>query len=255
MASPKIFVLATSQVDKDALQLALNHLGVSNWSTDAASDAELLTEFAGKVCYMSFDKSLNRNLTKTGGRSNHKYIQDGIIAKHHGSVLEHSTVTLLLADVSRVLTHELVRHRAGVAVSQTSGRYVRNDLKFFVPKCIADNPKAAELFMNAATNQETAVHELEKVLDIDNQPFEKKKEMTSAIRRIVGNGSANNIIITANHRAWRHMISMRTAPGAEEEIRSVFRDVFLSLRNKFPAIYDDGFCTEDGAIHFAHEKV
>ena len=82
------------------------------WLGDA-TDGERLSEFAGRLCYMS-----QRN---PAGRSTHEYIEN-IKKQGHGSVLEHANYSLLLEGVSRSLTHELVRHRAGFAYSQLSQR-------------------------------------------------------------------------------------------------------------------------------------
>ena len=147
LVNPRAFLIAETKVDYAAMDHALLSLGVDGWASDGGTDADVLTEFAGKSCYMSFDKNLNLNLTKVGGRPNSAYIQDGIIGNKHGSVLEHSTVTFFLANVSRVVTHELVRHRAGTAFSQTSGRYVRSDeVDMFLPKEIAAFPDAVPVF-------------------------------------------------------------------------------------------------------------
>src|SRR5213082_340016 len=62
---------------------------------------------------------------------------DNIKKQGHGSVLEHANYTLLLEGVSRSLTHELVRHRAGFAYSQLSQRYVdESDANFVVPPAV-----------------------------------------------------------------------------------------------------------------------
>lgn len=256
---PKAFLIAETQVNLPILAASLNHLGVSQWMSDAPNSAALLTEFAGKSCYMSFDTSLNQNLTKTGGRNNLDYIQKGIIGNHHGSVLEHSTVTFFLTNVSRVVTHELVRHRAGVAVSQTSGRYVRNDkIDMYLPNDLAAVPGATAIFLKAIGQMEENMRDLAILSDINNQPFSLKKKLTSAFRRLIGNGQTNHIVVTANHRAWRHIIEMRTDPHAEEEIRVVFADVSRQLREKYPEIYADAVITvEDGieVTKFTHSKV
>lgn len=80
------------------------HLPV-NWMGDS-SDGERLAEFAGRLCYMS-----QRN---PAGRNTRDYLEN-IKRQGHGSVLEHASYSLLLEGVSRSLTHELVRHRAGFA--------------------------------------------------------------------------------------------------------------------------------------------
>jgi thymidylate synthase (FAD) len=80
------------------------HLGVA-WLGEG-TDGEKLAEFAGRICYMS-----QRN---PAGRTTGEYLEN-IKRQGHGSVLEHANYTLLLEGVSRSLTHELVRHRAGFA--------------------------------------------------------------------------------------------------------------------------------------------
>lgn len=256
---PKAFLIAETRVDEHTIRDALKHLGVEGWTSDADTDADLLVEFAGKSCYMSFDTSLNQNLTKVGGRNNHDYIQQGIIANKHGSVLEHATVTFFLTNVSRVTTHEIVRHRAGAAYSQTSGSYVRNDeVNMYLPTDIAAVPAAVEIFKRAIRQMEENSRELAKVTNIDSKPFSLKKRLTSAFRRIIGNGQATHIVVTANHRAWRHMIEMRTDPSAEEEIRVVFADISRQLRERFPTIYADAQVSEVDGIEvtkFEHSKV
>src|SRR5688500_20315639 len=92
------------------------HLPVQ-WLGDS-TDGERLAEFAGRLCYMS-----QKNPAK---RATRDYLEN-IKKQGHGSVLEHANYSLLLEGVSRSLTHELVRHRAGFAYSQLSQRYVRSE--------------------------------------------------------------------------------------------------------------------------------
>src|SRR5215472_17319579 len=102
------------------------HLPVA-WIGDS-TDGERLAEFAGRLCYMS-----QHNPAK---RETREYLEN-IKKQGHGSVLEHATYSLLLEGVSRSLTHELVRHRAGFAYSQMSQRYVdESEAAFVVPPAI-----------------------------------------------------------------------------------------------------------------------
>lgn len=259
--TPKVFPIAETKLNKGHLQAFLTELGVPEWDTRASSDSEVLTEVGGKLCYLSFSEDLNKNLTKVGARGNFDYIQEGIIKNKHGSVLEHSSVTFIVLNVSRVVTHEIVRHRAGAAYSQQSGRYVRTDSLTMadMPSVISDNPSAKEIYEAAVVMQEEAMRMLSACFNLDNtKDFHLKKKVTSAIRRIVGNGQANHIMITANHRAWRHMIEMRTNAGAEEEIRIVFNQIFSYLYENFPALYADAIAEQvDGQpqITFKYSKV
>ena len=241
LVHPKAFLIAETKVDYAAMDHALLRLGVDGWASDGGADADVLTEFAGKSCYMSFDKNLNLNLSKVGGRPNSAYIQDGIIGNKHGSVLEHSTVTFFLTNVSRVVTHELVRHRAGTAFSQTSGRYVRSDsVDVYLPDELGVYPEAVAVFQRAVREMEENIAELVEITGIEDMTdFGLKKRLTSAFRRLIGNGQANHLVMTANHRAWRHIIEMRTSVHAEEEIRVIMSDVAQQLKDKFPTIYGD----------------
>ena len=257
LVHPKAFLIAETKVDHTAIDHALLHLGVDGWVSDGGTDADVLTEFAGKSCYMSFDKNLNLNLSKVGGRPNSAYIQDGIIGNKHGSVLEHSSVTFFLTNVSRVVTHELVRHRAGTAFSQTSGRYVRSDeIDMYLPAELAAYPEAVAIFQRANEQMEDNLAELVKVTGIETMTnFGLKKRLTSAFRRLIGNGQANHLVMTANHRAWRHIIEMRTSVHAEEEIRVIMSDVAQQLKDKFPTIYGDMSLNNVGEWVFALSKV
>ncbi|HEV8280507.1 MAG TPA: FAD-dependent thymidylate synthase, partial [Candidatus Limnocylindrales bacterium] len=46
-----------------------------------------------------------------------------VIESGHGSTIEHIVFTFGITGVSRTLSHQLVRHRAGVAFDQQSQRY------------------------------------------------------------------------------------------------------------------------------------
>ena len=228
-----VFLIAETKLS-EGLDDFLNHIGAPEWDTDAPSDAEKLTEIAGKTCYMSFDKKLNKNLTRVRENRNRDYIQKG-----HGSVLEHSTVTFAICDVSRIFTHELVRHRAGTAFSQVSGRYVRVDqIEAYKPKHLTQDEN--RLLAAGLQKIEILYKDLEsKVFERVGNNFDAKKKATSAIRRMLPTGQNNHIIFTANHRALRHIIQMRTSEHAEEEIHEVFTEILVMLKSHYPNIYED----------------
>jgi thymidylate synthase (FAD) len=128
--TPQTIHLAGMAVENTADFLAA--LGApENWDTDAPSDAEKLIELAGRLCYKSFGTDLNPNVTRV--REGNASYMAGILTSKHGSVLEHAHDTFAFINVSRVFTHELVRHRPN-NFSQESLRFVRLDkLKMFYP--------------------------------------------------------------------------------------------------------------------------
>lgn len=71
----------------------------------------------------------------------------------------------------------------------------------------------------------------------DTFDFEKRKKITSAIRRIAPNGQSNEIGMSCNIRALRQVVQVRTARHAETEIRNIFAQVFHVTAAKFPLMF------------------
>jgi thymidylate synthase (FAD) len=148
-----------------------------------------------------------------------------------------------------VATHELVRHRPGVAISQESLRFVRlADIPFWFPGWAQAD---AEL-MKRATALLEQMEEFQRWmaghfgLDEEGVPFHEKKHKTSFMRRFAPDGVATGLLWTANIRTLRHTIEARTDPGAEEEIRLVFGRIGELMRAEAPALFSD-YTVEDGA--------
>jgi thymidylate synthase (FAD) len=237
---PQVFLIAQTQIEQDGVNDWLSCINGQNvLSHIAGTDCEELIELCGRRCYLSFDVGLNPNVTKI--RKDSEVYHKNLLTSGHGSVLEHSSATFAFECVSRVFTHEVVRHRAGVAISQESLRYVRlNNLKFWLPPEIDSNQEAREVFIDLIEKSEEAQAKLAKIFDIDNlNSFSQKKILTSSFRRIAPDGLATGIVLTFNMRALRHVIAMRTSVHAETEIRKVFNKVFDIAIVKWPFIFQD----------------
>lgn len=122
ITKPSVYLVGHQTVGGEELSRFLSDHGVS-WETDTEVGAEALCETAGRVCYMSFAKP------RPGG--NAAYLGH-IKEVGHGSVLEHAVWNFIFTGVSRSLTHELVRHRAGLGFSQLSQRYVDESVAEYV---------------------------------------------------------------------------------------------------------------------------
>ena len=154
ITEPRVFLIGESKVNQEGLSALLNHLGAPHWTSDAVSDIELLSEVYGRACYKSFGTELNPNIARV--RTTSKSYLKNILDKGDGSVLEHGVVNFFFADVSRVFTHELCRHRVGTAISQESLRFVRlTDINWYAPTCISENSEAMTIF--AKTFEELSV--------------------------------------------------------------------------------------------------
>jgi thymidylate synthase (FAD) len=152
-------------------------------------------------------------------------------------------------------THELVRHRAGSAFSQESLRYVRlTDIGFRVPEALEPiREQVLSIVERLEEFQLSAAQELG--IDQEGVPFHVKKEVTSALRRLAPLGLSTDIVWTANARTLRHVIEMRTAGGAEEELRSVFDEIGRIMQAEAPHIFQDFTRQDDSSWVPEHRKV
>jgi thymidylate synthase (FAD) len=122
---PTVYLLGRPNMVDSGLSEFLRDHEVADWDTDTDRDGEALPEVAGRLCYMSFARP------RPGG--NEAYLKH-ILEVGHGSVLEHAVWNFIFTGISRSLTHELVRHRAGVGISQFSQRYCdESEAAFVVP--------------------------------------------------------------------------------------------------------------------------
>jgi len=258
--APSVFLIARPSVDVEGIRGYLEDVGGASWVERRLGEAEgvlnpgeLVVEFAGRVCYRSWEPGLNPNVTRV--RTEKREYFENLLRSHHGSVLEHANYSFVFRNVSRVFTHELVRHRAGSAFSQESLRYVRlTDIGFRVPPVLEPvRDKVLSIVEQLEDFQVSAAEELG--LDDEGVPFHVKKEVTSALRRLAPIGLSTDIIWTANVRTLRHVIEMRTAEGAEEELRLVFGELGELMRQEAPNLFQDFRRLDDGSWVPEYSKV
>lgn len=264
ITEPTVYLVAKTELVENGLDAFIRDIGGPDWKPDAnLCGGEKLIEAAGRICYRSWQEydpdipdGTNPNVERVRAGSR-EYIRN-ILAHEHGSVLEHVAATFILKDVSRVVTHELVRHRAGMAYSQESLRYVRLDnLAFWFPQAVRGDRKALARYREVVAQLETVQKDLAELFAVkDIRDFATKKKLTSLFRRLAPIGLGTTIMVTGNLRAFRHVIAMRTNPGAEEEIRLVAGKIAAVLKREYPAVFQDMKLNEEnGAWEFEHRKV
>jgi thymidylate synthase (FAD) len=160
------------------------------------------------------------------------------------SVTEHSNWSFLLTGVSRSLTHELVRHRAGWAYSQLSQRYVdESDCEFVVPDCIKEDES---LYTEWLKTVEICKDAYKKLTDGLAKKFEsvadktlRRKMARQAARSVLPNATETKIVVTANARAIRHFLEMRGSKHAEDEIRKLAIKMMGVMQHEAPNLFGD----------------
>ena len=227
------------------------------FTTDTNVAAEVLNEIAGRTCYMSFGK---------GRKSNQEYLEN-ILSSKHGSVLEHAVWNLLITGVSRALTHELVRHRAGFGYSQLSQRYVdESEARYVVPPLYQENEglrlkwqQTIECARKAYAELAEATAQYVQQKHPEMAPRDRRKWARQAARSILPNACETKIFVTGNSRAWRHFLELRGSPHADTEIRLLAVEICKVLKGESPNIFHDIELVDepDGlpSVRVAHSKV
>lgn len=231
---PVVYLVGRQVVDDSVLDRFLADHGVS-WETDTEVAGEYLAEVAGRVCYMSFAKP------RPGGN---KVYLEHILEVGHGSVLEHAAWNFVFTGVSRSLTHELIRHRAGWGYSQLSQRYVDESVAEYVePDCIGNDPEMHKIWLEAVAQSHQAYMKLtERLMEsFKNEPDRtlRRKLARQAARSVLPNATETKIFVTANARALRHFIELRGSRHAEVEIRKLAIGVLTIMQKEAPNLFGD----------------
>lgn len=281
ITSASVFLVGRQQVDKPELDRFLKHHGVDTWETDTEIAGQVLTEVAGRLCYMSFAKP------RPGG---HDAYAANIILSGHGSVLEHAVFNLIFTGVSRSFTHELVRHRAGFGYSQLSQRYVDESIaEFVVPEVIwkSQNREIYSTWLNACNDAQKAYVKLVYQLLMEEpcpackgplqyefseenpnvmtcwncghkltteQRTAARKNVRQAARSVLPNATETKIFVTANARALRHFLGLRGNKHAEPEIRAVAHTTWEIMLKECPSFFKD-ITLVDGELKTEFKKV
>ena len=243
VSEPKVYLVTRPSVDWEQVAAFLEDEGVPPIpdSIRAGEDeSAAVVEISARLCYMSYGR----------GRRDITDFINNLLSSKDGSVFEHVNYGLVFTGVSRSLTHELVRHRAGFAYSQRSQRYVdETDSSFVIPpalsKELADSDEAKAALQRALESASKGYAELVDALErgMPKEWFTSKRDRRKAVRQaaraVLPNATETKIFVTGNVRAWRHFIEMRGAAFADWEIRRLALDVLEILRAEAPLMFGD----------------
>lgn len=188
-------------------------------------EPDALVAAAAKLCYrdVAARELLNRETRELSAS-----LINNIKASGHLSVLEHASFTFGIDGLSRVASHQLVRHRLA-SFSQQSQRNVRVDeLAIITPPDINKNPAALEIFYKQANNALAAYKDLI-ALGVKQEDA----------RFILPHGWATRLVLSMNARELLHFFSLRLCRRAQWEIRELARKMLALCLGAAPVIFAD----------------
>ena len=180
-------------------------------------EPQYLIEYAGRVCTNSLSRF---------GQGSERFIRQRIDEQHLG-LLEHNSVTFLVEGISRVASHQIVRHRIGASYAQLSERYCElNEPSYVVPESIANNKSAAAAYKTIADG----LFDMYDLLQADGI-------LKEDARFILPQATETTILVTMNLRSYLHLFDMRIHPAAQWEIREMCIKMLDQLVYYAPAVF------------------
>ena len=204
---------------------------------------------AGKLCYSSVGvDEITQKLTE---EEIARYV-NMLATIGHESPLEHVSFSFAIEGVSRVLTHQLVRHRLA-SYSQQSQRYVKLDqFEYIVPPAIEKNPEAKRIFIETMERDQEAynqivdelindkIGEFKKIHDRDLTKKEYsalEKQAIEDARYVFPNACETKIVVTMNARSLLHFFNVRCCNRAQWEIREMATEMLKECKKVAPALF------------------
>ena len=186
-------------------------------------EAERKVAMAARLCYSPIGAA---ELEEKMSDVQVKNLVEKILSMGHFSTLEHASFTFAVEGVSRVLTHQLVRHRIA-SYSQQSQRYVKeHDFEFVVPPSVAANPAAKERFTEL----------MEKIRAVYGELTAMGVHQEDA-RYCLANATETKILVTMNARALFNFFELRCCTRAQWEIRKMAELMLQEVRAVAPTLF------------------
>ena len=159
-------------------------------------------------------------------RKEQSAVLEQVLKLGHTSVIEHTSFTFAISDVSRSLTHQLVRHRIA-SYSQQSQRYVNlNEPNYVIPPSIEKNKRTKKAYEET---METIWAHYNKLLDL--------KIPSEDARYVLPNATCTNIMVTMNARSLLNFFELRCCLHAQWEIRLLANKMMQEAKKVAPLIF------------------
>lgn len=151
-----------------------------------------------------------------------------LVSMGHFSPIEHVSFTFAIEGVSRVLTHQLVRHRIA-SYSQQSQRYVaEHNFENIMPPSIASRPEAKAKFEKL-------------MVDIQNlyNEFTEMGIANEDARYVLPNAAETKIVCTFNARSLMNFFQLRCCTRAQWEIRELANRMLAECKKVAPILFEN----------------
>lgn len=186
-------------------------------------EPERMVAMSARLCYSPVGAE---ELVENMSSAQVEKLVSKIVEMEHLSTLEHVSFTFAIEGVSRVLTHQLVRHRIA-SYSQQSQRYVsEHDFEYIMPPAIVANELAKAKFEELMGTIQSTYNELVE-LGVHKEDA----------RYCLANAAETKIVVTMNARTLLHFFELRCCARAQWEIRSLAELMLREVKRIAPLLF------------------
>ncbi len=190
---------------------------------DYTPEPERVVAMAARLCYSAVGAE---ELSERLSDEKVKEMVEKMMALGHASTIEHVSFTFGVEGVSRVLTHQLVRHRIA-SYDQQSQRYVaEHDFEYITPHTIEEKPEAKMVY--------------DALLQRIRETYDKLMEMgvpKEDARYVLANATETKILVTMNARSLHHFFNLRCCNRAQWEIREMAYKMLEEVQKVAPTLF------------------
>ena len=195
-------------------------------------DPDRAVAIAGRLCYAPLSAA---DLQQKMGAEDVARLVRVLVRSGHHSALEHATFSFAVDGVSRVLTHQLVRHRVA-SYNQQSQRYVSFGAgdSFVVPPSVSASAAAQAVFLEAMEHARTAY---DRLVELGLAEGRTRESVQEDARFVLPNAAETKIVVTMNARELRHFFRVRCCNRAQWEIRALAWQMRGMARDLAPNLF------------------
>jgi len=196
-------------------------------------------ERAGRTCYRSEDK-----ITEGSAR---RFVAQLLLRGHH-AMIEMAGFTARFCDISRGVSHALVRHRlASMAQESTIWMdYSRKGELGFVPNDLPLDEKIFETGREAGYEYTWTLRQWLELTEAVYLGLRKMGYKPRSARQVLPIGTRTELVFRANMRQWRHIFAVRSDPTDHPETRAAVHQLLCKAQAAVPVMFDD-FVSEVGS--------
>ena len=252
---PSSHIIAESKTVTDGLKSFLHEVNMPEFENDwkkrnqgSINPAEAVIEFVSRF---TDDDEWVQDI-----QDNKNYLQMLLENEEHNmrSMLDHSTVTVLLNNVSMLLINRIMELRLNIATINSKTAPILK-MGFWMPPSIEDNPQLHTAYSQIYASMNDIKNEWFKFFDVSSRSDDEIKHIISDVSRIYPWGSQTIACVTCGMSSWRNLFRLCTKYQEDAEVRFVLLHLAYKFKKRYPSCFQDMIVVNAAGTTFGADSI